>query len=304
MLHARARWLQVSAGATATLVLLAALGTAGISYVAADRLIHPAREVSDATPTDLGIGYEDVRFASEDGVPLHGWWVPAQADLGTIVFLHGYGASLTQSLAVVPFLHAAGYNVLAFDFRAHGRSGGTHTSVGIEEAKDVRAAVAYVHANEGADEPVALFGWSMGAAAALNAMDSLPTVRAVVADSGFARLANVVSNSLSSFTGLPRYPFSPLVLGFASHMAGHDPDDNEPARHAASLRRPLLVIQGSEDSLARPDGDGATLAASAGTYAQYWLVPGTGHVDARTRHPSEYEWRVLSFLHEALRETP
>ncbi|HVM46331.1 MAG TPA: alpha/beta fold hydrolase [Candidatus Thermoplasmatota archaeon] len=290
------RVLRVSAGATAVLLVLGGFGVLAVSHEAAERLIHPARELSHATPSHRGMPYERVAFETSDGLVLQGWWMPVEESRGVVVFLHGYGASKSQSLAVAPFLHHAGYTVLAFDFRAHGESGGTFTSVGIEETKDVKAAVAYAVAREGEGVPLALLGWSMGAAAAINAADELPEVRAIVADSGFARLANAISNSLSSFSGLPRYPFEPLVLGFATRMAGHSPSDNVPERHAANLARPLLVIQGMEDGLARPEGDGSALASAAGDWAQYWLVPGAGHVDARTKHPHEYQERVLAFL--------
>lgn len=293
------RW---GAGAAAALLLLAALGTAAVSYVAADRLIHPPREHRSTTPADRGLAYEPATLVTEDGLRLWAWWIPAEGDAqGTVVFLHGYGASkASQSLAVAPFLHRAGYHVLAFDFRAHGESEGDHTTIGIEEAADVRAAVAYAIARGGSELPIALFGWSMGAAAALNAGPTLPPqVKAVVVDSGFAKLANVVSNNLEGFTGLPRYPFEPLIMLFASDMAGHAAGENEPAREAGLLQRPLLVIQGAKDTIARPDGDGQEIATSAGIWASFWLVPAAGHVEARRAQPRAYEENVVAFLREA-----
>ena len=295
-----ARAMRLSAGALGALVLALAMATSGLSYLAADKLVHPPRETSDLTPADRGLAYERVLFTSEDGVPLVGWWIEAPQRAGTVVFLHGYGASKWQALAVAPFLVRGGFDVLAFDFRAHGESGGTHTTVGLDEARDVRAAVRYVHALRGADEPIALFGWSMGAAAALNAADDLPGVRAIVADSAFASLSNVLGNNLGRFTGLPDYPFVPLIMLFAGQMAGHDAGENSPERHAAFLGRPLLVIQGARDDIARPEGDGGALAAAGGPLAQLWLVDDAGHVDASRAHPEEYEARVLAFLREAL----
>ncbi|HUR67662.1 MAG TPA: alpha/beta fold hydrolase [Candidatus Thermoplasmatota archaeon] len=293
------RW---SARAVAALVVLAAVGAAGVSYVAADKLVHPPREHRAVTPAGRGLAYDEGAFTTDDGLTLAAWWIPAGSaeHRGTVVFLHGYGASRSQALAVAPFLHRAGYHVLAFDFRAHGDSEGTHTTIGIDEAKDVAAAVAYVRALTSASEPVALFGWSMGAAAALNAAEDVPDVRAIIVDSSFARLANIVSNDLDALTGLPEFPFAPMIMLFASKMAGHGPGDNEPARHAATLHRPILVIQGTEDRIASPEGDGRAIADSAGAWGQFWLVQGAGHVDARRTEPREYEAHVLAFLAEAL----
>lgn len=295
-----ARAVQWSAGALACLVLLAGVGTAGLSFYAAEKLVHPPREMRDATPGHRGLEFERVSFTADDGVRLVGWWMPAQHATGTVVFLHGYGASKWQSLSVAPFLVEAGFNVLAFDFRAHGESGGAYTTVGLDEAKDVRAAVRFAQAMAGAEEPIALFGWSMGAAAALNAVGDLPEVRAVVADSAFASLSNVVGSNLGRFTGLPEFPFVPLIMLFASSMAGHSAEENEPARGAASITRPLLVIQGARDDIANPQGDGAALATAGGAMAQFWLVDDAGHVDASRAEPREYEARVVGFLRESL----
>lgn len=291
------RW---SAGAVGVLLILASVATLAVSYEAADRVVHPPREVRSITPASRGLAFERVLFDTSDDVPLVGWWMPARDSVGTVVFLHGYTASKAQSLSVAPFLVGSRYNVLAFDFRAHGESGGSVTSLGVQEAKDVRAALDFL-ARTGVDmDRVALFGWSMGAAAALHAAASAPEVRAIVADSSFARLSNVVSVHLASLTGLPRFPFVPLIVHFASGMTGTSPGDNEPAREAERIGRPLLVIQGGRDGLADPEDDGATLARAAGSWADLWLVEDAGHVDARRTNPSEYEARVLAFLAEHL----
>lgn len=297
---AGSRYVRIGALTMAILLLLAGSATVLVAYEAADRVIHPERELRRATPASRGLEFERVAFESTDGVPLVGWWMPAtEPTIGTVIFLHGYTASKSQSLSVAPFLVRNGFHVLAFDFRAHGESGGAFTSVGLLEAEDVLAAVAF--AKEKSDAPIALFGWSMGAAAALNAAPHAPDVRAVVADSAFARLTNAISNELPSATGLPRFPFVPLILLFASAMTRHSPGENEPAREAGRLERPLLVIQGERDALAHPDADGGELARAAGSWADLWLVPEAGHVDARRVDPREYERRVVAFLEEHLR---
>lgn len=283
------------------MLLLAFAASVAISYETADRLVHPPRELSVDTPADKGLAYEDVSFGTSDGLTLSGWWIPYPQARGTVVFLHGYTASKSQSLAVVPFLHAAGYNVLAFDFRAHGGSEGSYTTIGLDEAKDVRAAVAYLR-ERGDVGPgsIALFGWSMGAAAAINAARDLPEVKALVADSSFARLDSLTGRSLDSFTSLPQWPFAPLTLAMAARMTGRDVGENAPERSALEVQRPLLVIQGLLDSLARPESDGMALAAAGGDHAQLWLVPGATHVNARSEAPGEYESRVLAFLAASL----
>lgn len=301
------RVLYVGALATATLVLVGAVSAGVLSYMAADRLVHPPRDLPAATPAHRGVPYEDVSLLTDDGLRLAAWWMPASTGmpLGSVVFLHGYGASKAQSLAVAPFLHRAGYHVLAFDFRAHGASEGGHTTFGVDETADVRAAYAWLAQRPDVDsQRVVLFGWSMGAATALLATPGLPDVKAVVADSAFAKLDNVVSNSLASLTGLPAFPFSPLTLGFATFMTRRHVSDAAPAQAADDLARPLLIINGLSDGLVRPDVDAIELHRAAGERGELWLVPGADHVNARRSHPQEYEHRVLAFLAASLSTTP
>lgn len=289
----------------AALVVLAGAGVAFVSWRSADELVHPEREVSSWTPENVGLAYERVAFDSADGIPLAGWWMPAgEASNGTVVVLHGYGMSKNQSLALAPFLHEAGYHVLAFDFRAHGESGGAHTTVGLDEVADVQGAVRWLQDRLDADaERLALLGFSMGAATAINVASKIPSLDAVVADSSFASLENIASNSITHFTGLPKYPFGPLAVFFAGMMVDRDVSTNVPAHAIREVEAPVLVIQGEADTIAYPVEDGEAIFASASVGSAFWLVPGATHVDAHSTAQEDYESRVVAFLETHLAAT-
>lgn len=278
-------------------LLLATVGLAAVGWEAADRMVHPERDGSTATPARRGLAYERVEFASEDGVPLVGWWMPAEPGSPVVVFLHGYQSSKVQSLAVAPFLHEAGYAVLAFDFRAHGDSGGDRTTLGLEEPRDVRGALAWLRERDDADtENIVLFGWSMGAAAAIRT-GAEPGVRGIVTDSGFAALDEVIWRVIHGATGLPAFPFAGPSTMIASLKLGHAASEDRPAASARSLSIPLFIIQGLEDDLAN-ESDAKKLHEAA-PLSQVWLVPGAAHTGARRADPAGYESRVVDFLEQA-----
>ena len=292
------RWAATLGIAVSTLVILGGAGVTVVSWQSATTLVHPARETLAATPA---IAFESVSFRA-DGLELAGWWIPADEPRGTVVFLHGYGDSKDQSLPLVPFLHEAGYHLLAFDFRAHGESEGARTTVGLDEVADVRAAIAYAQSRApAASERLALVGYSMGAAAAINAAALSPEVDAIVSDSAFATLTNIASNSITAFTDLPKYPFGPLSVVFAGWMDERDVAENRPVEAAAKGRAPILVIQGLDDTIAYPEDDGRAIAEAAPAGSELWLVPGARHVESHTIAPTEYEARGLAFLEEPLR---
>lgn len=100
-------------------------------------------------------------FPASDGVPLEGWFIPADSDR-LVIANHPMGFTRTGlpshlepwcsawapsgNNIEIPFmpdyglLHEAGYNVLTYDLRNHGLSGSANggvTSSGIYEARDV-----------------------------------------------------------------------------------------------------------------------------------------------------------------------
>lgn len=131
----------------------------------ASGLTFPARTPILKRPDEVGLDYEDVSFTSLDGIPLSGWFMPADSNR-LVVCTHfgpanrqGYPGHLdpwnTSGGVEVDFLpkykalHDAGYNVLAYDFRSHGLSGsfaGGRTGNGVFEWQDIIGSLRYAKA--------------------------------------------------------------------------------------------------------------------------------------------------------------
>lgn len=261
--------------------------------------LRPARTRPTRRPSDDGIPFEEARLRSEDGVGLPAWWMPAPEARGTVVFLHGYGANREQSLAVAPFLHRAGYSVLAFDFRGHGDADAADVTLGVQEVRDVAAALSWLR-ERGVHE-VALLGWSMGGATAVRAGHA-PAVRAVVADCPFATLRGVAARGLMEAAGLPEHPYVDAVLAWSALRTGADLDGVDPAVAMATLAKPVLLIHGDEDALT-PWTESEALHARSNGHSRFWKVAGAHHVGSRVVAWDEYERRVLGFLEETLTPT-
>src|SRR5512136_558454 len=121
------------------ILLLLAVGLAFSFYLTRRAYL---KEVN--SPAEYGLAFEKISFATADGLTLRGWLVPGSDPERVVVILHGHGGSIDYDLQYVPYLHTAGYNVLQFDFRGHGRSQGNVVTLGYLERMDVQAAVKFL----------------------------------------------------------------------------------------------------------------------------------------------------------------
>ena len=280
-----------------------AAGAAGyLGFVGVEgsrRVVRPGRRtlVEDdyegpTTPGEIGLGYEDVRFTTDDGFTLAGWLIPAGRETrAAVVLLHGFSwHRLPWLTGFVPWLQPR-YNVLQFDFRGHGDSDDAPITLGTTEQRDAAAAVRFLeHRGYG---PIALMGISMGGAVAIMAAPDLP-VAAVVADAAYARVENPIANVMRE----RRYPLAGLgarlIVAAASIRARvrlRQPID----RVAEIAPRGLLLIAPQEDRLVSAT-QSRDLFARAGQPKELYVVPGAEHSEARTVGGTAYERRVLDFL--------
>ena len=289
---------------TVFIVSLIILGCLLISVVVGWRLTHPARDSLDGTPATLGLSYENISFASEgDGTPLKGWWIPAaKPNKMTVIVAHGYKNNrLQENVPVMPLvakLSSKGYHFLMFDFRNSGESGGELTTVGQFEQLDLLAAIRY--AKERRSDKIVLLGYSMGASTALLAASQSPDVAAVIADSPFRSLEAYLEENLSYWSGLPRYPFTPIIMTVIPYFIGADASEVEPQAALDRIYpRPILFIHGTGDR-AIPYENSVIMLDKHPDQFKLWITQDSGHVRSYTMYPTEYEEKVSTFLTQVL----
>ena len=117
--------------------------------------------------------------------------------LGTVIICHGF----TQSKHEAAFFRTLfpHFNVLAFDFRAHGElTEGQYSTIGSEEVFDVKGAVDYVKKQFNQEQkPVIGFGFSMGAVSLLQSQSEYPDLfDALILDSPFDSSTDCMSKSI------------------------------------------------------------------------------------------------------------
>lgn len=244
------------------------------------------------SPAALGVTHEEVYFTTEDGVRLHGWFLPAPAPArGTVVFLHGNAENISTHIASVYWLPAQGFNVFLPDYRGYGRSQGAPSLPGV--LADVDSGVRYLLGRADVDSArLVVLGQSLGGALAgyyVAHSRYRAHIRAVVIDSAFASYRAITREKLAQFW--LTWPLS-WPLGFTVD------DDYSPVRRIGQISPiPVLVIHGDSDGIV-PAAHGRRLYEAAQPPKDFWLVPGARHIES-LRLPA-YRQRLVEYLNERL----
>jgi uncharacterized protein len=239
-----------------------------------DHLIFfPSRYPSgEWNPT--GLSFEDARFQAGDGTNLHGWYVPHEKPIATILFCHGNAGNVTHRAYIMEGLHNyIGASVLVFDYRGYGRSEGKPSENGV--LADARAARAWLAKRENIPEKdIVVMGESLGGAVAVD----------LAAKDGAKGLVLI-----STFTSAPDmaahyYPIFPVRLLMRTKL--------DSLGKIANYKGPLLQMHGRADTIV-PFKLGRRLFDAANEPKQFLEVRDFDHNDAL---PQEFFVELRKFL--------
>jgi fermentation-respiration switch protein FrsA (DUF1100 family) len=285
----------------AIVVVVAVVAYLGISFRVAETVTQVERLPLDPPASSIAPTHEDVTFNSRDGIVLKGWWFAVDGADRAVVLVHGRGRNRVNSdfmeAAIARLLLVHGYSVLLFDLRGHGESGGTRYTLGIEEPRDILAAIDLAASKADIERNrVAIIGESLGGGSAIMTVKADPSIGPVVTDSAFADANTVVSESATKYTNLPSW-FTPGIVLMSRLFLGLDISQVTPSKVVADHpERAFLFIQCTDDTTV-PLHHGLDLkAASRNPRTELWIVPGCEHVKAFATHPDEWAQHVLDFL--------
>lgn len=246
----------------------------------------PTRD-EPATPAKWGLEYEGVDFRSADGTKIHGWFLPSNLEeaKGTVVFSHGNAGSIGHHLWFTVWMAKAGYNVLLYDYRGFGKSGGTVDRRGMLE--DVKAAFDYVLSRPDVDATkIVSYGHSLGGAKSITALaEKQLKVRAIIVEGAF-----------SSYRAMAR------VIG--GELGGQlITDEFSPRDFIAKITEtPILVVHGKLDEVV-PVSQGLELFKLANEPKTLFEVSEGKHGNSLSRDSGAYRKKVLAWLADVMADS-
>jgi fermentation-respiration switch protein FrsA (DUF1100 family) len=297
------RWLKIVLVVAAVLILAAAVRLGMQTKSEAHRLLtNPigTRKLPGHRPIDFGMVYDDVSVTTADGLKLVGWYVPGENG-ALVIAQHGYKSERGEMLNEAVMLRRHGYGVLMTTTRTHDMSDGEMITFGKNEMKDLAAWYDFARTRPDVDaERIGILGNSLGGTMAIEFAAEQPEIKAVAANSAFSSLEDTIETSVKFYTGLPPFPFVPLITFWAEREAHIRVRDVDAKKWIGQLSpRPVLLMQGGKD-IAISTSSGQRLYDAAGEPKELWFEPELGHTKFDSAMPEEYERRVTGFFDKYL----
>ena len=205
-----------------------------------DRLLNPAcpNSVAAAPP-----GFQAVLLSLNDDTPMRGWWHPSENGTA-VILMGGHGANRDTFLAEANLLAQNGFGALTLNYR---NCEGKPVSLGIHEGEELRAGLAFIHAQPGVTREV-VWGFSAGGVAAIRTAADEPEIDAVISMGNYANLYDEVQQATPAKPPSLAWQIQEMVAVVLWIRTGVWPGRVNPLGDVARISpRPVFLIFGSEE---------------------------------------------------------
>ncbi len=221
------------------------------------------------------------------------WEIKTSNAKGTVVICHGYAGAKSRMLDKAEIFLDLGYNAFLIDFRGSGGSEGNSTTVGFDEAKEVKDAYDYL--KEKGEAHIILFGTSMGAAAALKAVSDYDIAPdKLILECPFGTMYETVCARFNNM-GIPSFPLAGMLVFWGGVQHGFWAFGHCPEEYARAVDCPVLLMYGETDAnVSRKETD--AIYANLPGKKKLVIFPGTGHENYLIKNRGSWSREVQGFL--------
>lgn len=219
--------------------------------------------------------YEDAILDTEDGVRLHGWFIPHQNASRTVLFFHGNAGNISHRRESVEIFHRLGLNVLIFDYRGYGNSEGKPSEHGLYV--DAMTAWQYlVQEKNISAQKIIIFGRSLGGVVGCNLATQVQP-GALILESTFSS-AKDMANTI--------FPVISRIMPMRFEFNTED--------YIKRVTSPLLIVHSTEDDII-PFWQGEKVFQAASQPKSFVKIQGDHNSGFFTSQPA-YEQALGEFL--------
>lgn len=274
----------------------------GFSLFVANSLTSPLSVRIDTSAKVISEDFENIQFKASDGLELKGWFFPSYSDK-VIVFVTGLIANRINTEYLGPMIAREliedGYNVLMYDTRAHGESGGKRVGFGSKEGNDVVGAIKFIETKGFDPKSIGIIADSTGAISTLMVIDQLKDIGAIVLDSTATKFQPVIGDRLWKEKHVPPF-FDPAIFFFTKDLFGVDLASVRPIdKISLDPNRKFLFLHGALDKTI-PLKNSQELLARANKQSKLVVFENGSHIETFKSDPTLYRKEVYQFLDQEL----
>lgn len=284
-------------------------------------------KIANGTIVEHVVLYPQEAHDSSNRIARHGILARNEGAKATILVCHGFMCDKYDVGMLRRIFKKSHFNVMTFDFRAHGQDGnGQYCTFGRDESLDVIAAAKFLrNHSELGGMPLYAYGFSMGAVSAIEAQSLCSDLfDAMVLDCPFDSSERVIKTGLEglkcSIFGyefdapgkdlLQKYAFHPYVqalvkavLKTVAQMDTTGVNTNfcplYPAESVKKIVVPVFFIHCKNDQKVSVDQVKRVYDGAAG-YKRLWLTNGRRHYDSFFYNPEKYTEQVRQFYNQVI----
>ena len=238
---------------------------------------------------------QEVEIVSKFGYKLYGWFFECENSLKTVVICHGITCNIIGSLKYMELFRRRGYNVLVYDHRNHGRSGGKYTTFGHYEKQDLKSWVDWIYERYGNTAKVGTLGESLGAIVALQNTAIDDRLSFCVADCSASDLISLLKYRLKVEYHLPAFPLLQVSSFLSWLITGMSYYKVSPIQAIKTVNTPIFFVHGSEDTYIPTKMSKEMYEVKKGPKKIY-IAEGAGHATSLITDSAEYDRQLDDFL--------
>lgn len=241
---------------------------------------------------------QEISIPSPFGYTLKALLVEPHSTNHYMIISHGVTENKTNSIKYMNLFLNRNFNVVIYDHRRHGESGGKTTSFGHYEKFDLKAIVDWLRLEKGEDITIGIHGESMGAATMIlyagmeeNGADFY------IADCPFSDFAEQLNYLIRSEMKVSGKVFLPIADIFLRARQRYSIRDVSPIAVIDKIKQPMLFIHSEKDTFILPEMTQQLFEKKKGPKKLFFAINGF-HAQSYNENKEAYEQAVDDFLNE------
>lgn len=221
------------------------------------------------------------------------WLIENKNSKGTIILFHGYGGEKSSMLSKSDEFIKLGFSTMLVDFMGSGNSEGNQTTIGFNEAEEVKTSFDYLI--QKGEKNIYLFGTSMGAVAIMKCIsDTKIKPRGIIIECPFGSMYTTVCARFKKMNA-PTFPMAGILLFWGGVQNGFWGFSHNPTEYAKNINCPTLLLYGEKDkSVSRKEID--ELYANLKVQKELNIYKNTGHENYLKKNKIEWIKNISDFI--------